>query len=285
MSDRRIGVDLRGTDFLVVAARTESGRTVVESLNRSTAPPGNDLELAGHTGVTLAVPDSRVLAKTIRLQIDDPTSEQDRLRFELAQSLLEGEDSFHFDFVATGRAGYHLGLAFRREHLAEIAHNHGFGTAFREGRLSFQSRAVALGRGYLTFGIGGDGDLVTLVDLDDDSASICFVYKRHIVGVASLALAGHDLAAENGRQRFAIDLKTVLNYRQATLLNTGISVPPAGLILCGDLVDDALQRTLHAYFPAGVTRPRLHEGFFSAVDNTAREALPLYLTALGLTVN
>jgi len=285
MSERRLGIDLRGSTFFVVTTQTESGRTVVESLNRSTAPPGTDLESADNTSITLAVPDRRVLAKTIRLQIDDPTPEPDRLRFELAQSLLEEDENFHLDFVATGRAGYHIGLAFRREHLAEIAHRHGLGAAFTDGRLSFQSRAVALGRGYLTFGIGGDSDLVTLVDPDEDSASICFVSRRHIVGVASLALAGHDLDTESGRKRFAVDLKTVLNYRQATLLDAGISVPPAGLILCGDVANDALQQTLQAYFPAGVTRPRLHEGFFRAVNDTAREALPLYLTALGLTVN
>jgi hypothetical protein len=285
MSSRHLGIDLRGSDFLVVTTRTESGRTVIESLSRSTTPPGNGLELTGDTQVTLSVPDSRVLAKTIRLETADPVPVQDRLRFELAQSLLEEEENFHFDFVATGQSGYHLGLVFRREHLAEIARRHGLETALAEGRLSFQSRAVALGRGYLAFGVGGEGELVALVDLADESASICFIYKRHIVGVASMAPAGHDLTSESGRKRLAVDLKTVLNYRQATLLNAGISVPPAGLVLCGELADDGLMQTLQPYFPSSVTQPRLHEGFFGALDYAAREALTRHISVLGLTVN
>jgi len=284
MSERRIGIDLRGDRLFAASVRDESGRLVVDRLEAGFGTLDEQRNLLEQGTVTLAVPDRLVMVKRIQLESSFSCSLDDRLHFELAQSLLESEDIFHFDYLPVEGENRYLGMIIRREHLAEMVERYHLESLHTEHRLSFRARAVALGKGYLTFGASQDGDLTALADLAGEAASICLIYHRRIVDIAALPF-GQELLSDAGRERFAVDLKTLVNYRLSRLFEVGVSVPLGGVLLSGDGVDDDLLRVTEAYFPAGVDRPRLLDGYFSAGVERARETLLRYLVALGLAVN
>lgn len=284
MSDRRTGIDQRGSGLFAVSLRNDDGRMVVDRLEANLGSLDERRDLVQEGAVGLAVPDHLVMVKQIQLEGSFTGSLQDRVHFELAQSLLESEDEFHFDYLAVDGENRYLGMIVRREHIAAIVDRHTLGSLRADHRLSFQARAVALGRGYLAFCSSQDSDLTALVDLAGAAASVCFIYHRRIVDIAALS-TGCDLSSESSRERFAVDLKTLVNYRLSTLFQSGVSVPLGKLLLSGDAADDELFRKVQSYFPVGVDRPGMLEGYFSACGESTREALPMYLVALGLTVN
>jgi len=283
MSDRRTGIDQRRGGLFAVSLRNDAGRVVVDRFEANLGSLDEQRDLVQDGTVGLVVPDHLVMVKRMQLEGSFAGSLPDRLHFELAQSLLENEDEFHFDYLAIDGENRYLGMIVRREHIAAIVDRHTLGSLQADHRLSFQVRAVALGKGYLAFCSSQDNDLTALVDLAGAAASVCFLYHRHIVDITALP-AGYDLSGESGRERFAVDMKTLVNYRLSRLFETGVSVPLGRLLLSGDTADDELLRKVQSYFPLGVDRPRMFEGYFSACGESTREALPLYLVALGLTV-
>ena len=285
MSQRSIGIDLRGDTLRIATTRVESGRIIVDNLEQVPLPYPDEQAWADGACVTLSVPESQVMVKAVRIGPRGTVPLSDRLRFELVQSLLESETLFHMDTVATASPDRYLGTIFRREHLKELTERVGLAALAESPRLSVQLRSVALGRGYLAFCSAQDGGLVVLVDLAADAASICFVYERQIADVASLAMSNYDLTDESGRRRFGVDLKTIMNYKQSTLREAGISVPPSALYLSGEPFGTAVSSAIQFYFSIEVVSPPMIDAYFVGLDQVARDALPDYLVALGLTVN
>jgi len=285
MSHQRVGIDQRGGELIAVTVREDAGRVVVDHIETGTDALVDPRDVVQDFTVRIAIPDHLVMVKRLRLDGSSAGSLRDRVCFELTQSLLEGEDQFHCDYLPVDDSGRYLGTIVRREHLDELAGRYGWKTPFDDTRLSFQTRAIALGKGYLAFGAATDTDLTALVDLAGANASLCFLYDRRIVEIASVALTGYDLAGEPGRECFAADLRTVINYRLSTLFKAGVSVPLGKLLLCGEAVDDKLFRKVQGHFPMGVGQPHVMEGYFPACNESRREKLPLFLVALGLTVN
>jgi hypothetical protein len=284
MNERRTGIDLRGNRLFAASVRDEAGRLMVDRLEAGLASLDEKRDLVEQGEVTLAVPDRLVMVKRIQLEASFPGALEDRLHFELAQSLLESEETFHFDYLPIEGENRYLGMIIRQEHLTEMIERYHLEALHTEHRLSFRARAVALGKGYLTFGAGQDGDLTALADLAGETASICFIYHRRIVDIAALPF-GYEFVSDADRERFAVDLKTLVNYRLSRLFEAGVSVPLGRMLLCGDGVDSELLRVTQGYFPAGVEQPRLLDGYFSAGVEQARETLPRYLVALGLAVS
>jgi hypothetical protein len=284
MSDRRTGIDQRGSGLFAVSLRDEAGRVVVDRLEANLGSLDDRRDLVQDGAVGIAVPDHLVMVKRIQLEDSFAGSLPDRLHFELAQSLLESENEFHFDYLTVDGENRYLGMIVRRERIAEVVDRHNLGSLHADHKLSFQPRAVALGKGYLAFCSSQDNDLTALVDLAGTAASVCFIYHHRIVDIATLP-SGYDLSCGNGRERFAVELKTLVNYRLSRLFEMGVSVPLGRLLLSGDAADDELFLTAQNYFPLAVDRPRLLEGYFSGGAEPSRETLPLYLVALGLTVN
>jgi hypothetical protein len=285
MSSRSTGLDWRGDRLLLAATSQESGRLVVERLEEVEPPETASPLLTGEHNVRLAVSDLQSMVKIIRLADTGSVGLEDRLKFELIQSLLEDAQAFCFDYVSTGMNERHLGFIWRREYLADLSRRLGLASLPDGSQVSYRARSIALGRGYLAVCDGRDDNLTVLADLAGESASLCYVYNRQIVEVAAMPLGSYDLGSDTGRRRFGVDLRTLMNYKQSILLDAGISVPLTGLLLTGATVDDAMLASVRESFPIEVGRPKLHDGFFGSVGEDVRGSLPLYLTALGLTVN
>ena len=116
MSDRRTGIDQRGGGLFAVSLRDDDGRVVVDRLEANLGCLNEQLDLVQDSTVGLAIPDQLVMVKRMQLEGSFAGSLTDRLHFELAQSLLESEDEFHFDHLAvqfsiTLLNGFHKPLA------------------------------------------------------------------------------------------------------------------------------------------------------------------------------
>ena len=149
----------------------------------------------------------------------------------------------------------------------------------------FRMRARALGLGYLRFCERDDGAVVGLVDLTPTGASVCVIHDRAVVDVAHLSLHNRALSSDRDWEQLAVDLKTVINFRLAGLLERGIRTPLARLVVVGDAVNDSQRRVIERYFPVGVTAPRFHRGYVSDSVEAEAATWPLFLPALGLTVD
>jgi len=285
MSDTATGVDRRDRGIFVATTEIDSGRVTITGLRRYSAATDCHSEWSEGGGVRLAVPESLAIVKSVVIDAGDIAIREDRVRFEMTASMLDDEEQSLLTTQATGDDCRYLGMILRRDRAAKVCESLGCDLETDQDRLSFQLRAIGLGRGYLTFCRKEEAELVCLVDLTGGIASICLVHGSHIVDVASLATDPFDLTTEAGREQFAVDLKTVINYRQVALTEAGISMPLSRLLLVGDRVDDDFCRIVQTYFPVGVRTPEVHDGFLTGVDSESAESLPLFLVALGLAVN
>jgi hypothetical protein len=285
MNSATTGIDRRDQTILMATTEIDSGRIAITGLGRVSMATTDQSEWPESGRVRLAVPESDAVVKPIVIESGDAADSEERIRFEMLSSMLEDEDQFLIATQPTGDDGRHLGMILRRDRAAELCASFGGNHDTDRDRLSFQLRSVGLGVGYLTFCRKEEAELVCLVDLAGDVASICLVHGNHIVDVASLATAPFDLDTESGREQFAVDLKTVINFRQVALTEAGISVPLSSLLLVGGSVDDDFRRIIQTYFPVGVRTPRIHDGFLSEALSESAESLPLFLVALGLAVN
>jgi hypothetical protein len=284
MNGRHVGIDRRGGSFFTVEVDYDAGRPRVTSLGRSEIAPGADLSRSEDGRVVLSVADDLAIVKAIYPGSGKFPSVNERLRFELSQSLLEDESAFGCLFQNTGNDRRFLGAALRQQLLTDLQSQYGF-VGDSDTNLSFQLRSFALGRGYLSFCRREAGDLVVLVDLVEGLASVCLLSRDQIVDVTSLKLDPDQLASAAGRDRLAVDLKTVVNFRLAALIDSGISVPISGLAVSGEGVGDDFIDTVQRYFRVNISQPVLNEGYFAEGDHPDRDDWPLYLVALGLTVN
>jgi len=281
MNEPKVGIDRRRDG--VYLARLNSGLPGAPPELRHLTDAGESRSLLDDASrVCLVVPDCEVQVKTLHLPVTAGAAPDDIIRFELAESLLEDASTFQFETLPAADEGRHLGLIYRKERLGELAADYGLdGTA--PDRLSFHSRALALGRGYLEFCERATGDFLCVVDVAADVASVCFLLRDAVADLAHIDLRNFDPESEKGRRQFAVDLKTVVNFRRALLMDRGITLPLSGLVLAGDGVEDQLRSVVREYFPTGVEAPRLKPGDPAIqIDDRQPEA---FLVALGLAAN
>ncbi len=272
------GIDYHSGLTYTAVVEDVSGRLIIKSLTCRGAEESADPQLECEN-LTLAVPDNQAVVKRLRLNGNHQSDFRTRLSFELAQSSLEDEQLFQFDFHAVEEQNRYLGLVYRRELLARLKQSCGVDDLSVEYRL----RSIALGRGYLAFCRQEEGDLLCLADLTSDGVSMCLVHRQRLIDVAFLPCVGQGIAATEEKGRLAIDLKTVVNFRLAALLDHGVSLPLSGLVFSGNGIDSQFCETLEKYFHVDVTPPRIHDGYLGSLAGTAPVEDPIrFLVALGL---
>jgi hypothetical protein len=277
-----VGIDRRGNSCYAVRVSESTGRPEVHSVVCYENDHFPENFLSDHDRVVLSVPDDQVQVKSLCLNHSDPIDICERARFELTQSLLESESEFSFDFLISEESDRLLGLIYRSHRLEELQSEYGVDNL---SEVSYLIRAAALGRGYLAYAREVPGELVALVDFDGRLASICLIYRRRIVELAHIVSGPLDHASEEEQSRLAAELRTVLNFKLATLANQGISLPLSELLLSGTGTDNRLRDMLQPHFPTGVGKPELNTGYFGEKVATEEVRLSNYLVALGLIVN
>ncbi|RKX26136.1 MAG: hypothetical protein DRP45_04270 [Candidatus Zixiibacteriota bacterium] len=285
MSDFKVGVDFHSGSFRGARVANESGRLEIGELFTLDSPQDVNDERVPEDSSVWSVPDDEVQIKRLYIPQSGNGSVEDRVRFELAQSILEDEQEFAFDFHSTGESDRYLGFIFRRNRLRSLFETFGRTLPDSDNPIPFRVRSLALGLGYLSFCEKEDGELICLVDLTDTAASLCFVHNRSVADLAWMPLNSSDISSTEVRNRLAIDLKTVVNFRLSALMDQGIHVPLASLIVTGEAVDEQLRHALQAYFAVGVSAPRVHAGYLAESAREDPGTLERYVVALGLTVN
>lgn len=271
MNGQRLGIDPYGEYVVAVRVDHDGGRPVVRSAERLESADSAEV---GTARCVCAVPDRDVIVKSLHVRSDQPLSQEDRARFEMAASLLDPESEFTIDLIPTAREHRVVGLAYRRRDRA---------TPPEGARVDGRMRAAALGMGYLAFGRIEPGDLLCLADIGIDAVSICLLYQKRIINLAHLSLNGFDPATERGCRQAAVELRTVVNFKLAELAEWGITVPLAKLILSGRCRDTALPEFTRL-FPSGVARPSLNEAYFDERARRSGIEPERCMVALGLTV-
>ena len=277
------GIDLGEGGVHLAVVDNGAGRPRIELLRSGTLASVRE-GLAASDRVRLAVRDSDAIVKRLRLPSGRAEEREDRLVFELTQALLDDGDDFRFLLQPTGDPERVIGAAVRKSLLPVLPEGSGL---LAEGVVTHRLRSVAVGQGYLGFCRRAEGTLMAVTEVGPRDAVVSLVAQDQIVDVAALRHRCDDLSVRDQQERLAIDIKTVVNFRLAALLDQGLSQPLAGMVLWGDGVDDACRETVQAYFPVGVSLPTVNAGYLAAevAAEIPAEALPGYLVALGLAVN
>ena len=280
----RIGIDRRGDRYYAARVESGTGRVQIKALFRFDDSPMEDHQLFEGGQIAVAVPDSQVIVKKLRLDTE-PADFRLRAGFELSQLLMEDERNLLVDSIDTGRSGQFLGLAIRREvfqraTLQTLGH-HFNGTKEVEGRM----RAAALADGYLKFCKPVGGELIGLVDFCGPEISLVFLFRSKVVDLSHVLSNKFDLSTPQGLEKAAIELKTIINFKMASFFHDGISLPLSTLIVIGDGIDDTARKLLEPYFPTDVRSAEINTGFLPESYNAGAVPIEKYLVSLGLAAN
>lgn len=286
VSITKIGIDC--TDDMIYAARVDNGMTRPEIKALLRLPRTGQIKhhLLEKGKLFLAVPDNKVIVKRIRLAVGNPKEYARQARFELIQSVLEDESKFLFDSIPTNQNGLILGTIIRRDVLtADDIFDHTTLTLSSDsGPPEYLMRAIALGRGYLSFCKEEAGDLVCIADLGSRNASLCFILERKIVGTAWVRIAEINLENERDIEKLAVELKTVLNYQLSSLSDDGVKAPLAAMLISGTKSSERLIDRMKQFLTMDLRTPGFNSGYLA--DPSQLENIPIasYLIPLGLAV-
>ncbi len=233
----------------------------------------------------LSVPDNKVIVKSFNLDRTERWDARRQAQFEMSVSMLDSQDEFCFDIIYTGYNKRNLGLATRRQHLEQLTNAVFNQQSHTLTSLRYQMRAVALGKGYLTFCHPEGKGLECLVDFGDEVASLCFVLERHIVGLAHLSTSCFDFTTEHELKKMAVELKTIVNYKQASFLEDRCPGPLSALLVSGDNGNGEIRSVLQQRFPVAVSAPQVDDHLLTCSPQDSEVPLDSYIVALGLTVD
>jgi hypothetical protein len=231
--------------------------------------------------VTFSVPDSRVVVKSLHLPEGQPGDLTARARFEIEQALLDDPADYESDLLPGISEHRYLALIMRRSHIANIRQE----IHCEALPATPTPRSIALARGYRAFCRTGGGDLICLADVVDNEISVAVLYRNKPAASAFLNLNGIDLTRETNCRQFAIELKTVVNFRLSALADQGVTVPLSRLLISGESVSDTAVAMLETLFPCGVRRPEFNMAYFENSDEVRGQLSDSCLAALGLAVN
>lgn len=284
-SKLRIGIDDQGASICVALVRQATGRASVESLQKVTSIDISSLALPEAAEIVCSVADDLVQVKTLFVDPRSQVSIIDQAKTELSQSVLESPERYCFDAIHTGVEGQCLGFITRKKHLEEIRLKGPEGVDMHAAPAAFRARGLALGLGFRSFCQASAADFVCVADFSGRAASICLLHGRNIVALARLDLADYDFRSADSTSKLAIEFKTLINFKLATLFEEGVNTPLTSLLLCGEHIRDQVVTTFGQYFPGLVSLTSLNFGYFKQTPDITQSEAGRFLVALGLTTD
>ncbi|MEA1981009.1 MAG: hypothetical protein U9N54_08550 [candidate division Zixibacteria bacterium] len=279
----KIGLDKR--DKMIYAARVKTGKTrfEIKALIRlnSEFPLKHDLIEDGD--LHFAIPDSQVMLKQIRISPESQYSTHEQAKFEMIQSVLEDESVFSFESEETSQTNNIIGTIFRKERSDKLIASYNANNFDKNRIKKFRVRSLALGKGYLNFCHPETGELACIADFCKEVVSICLIYQKKILNVASIDLQKFDFSNENDIDKITMEFKTILNFKLSSIFDKGITVPLSSLMIIGG--NEQLVSKFSDYFKLKPFLPKINHGFFSNPKKLEQIPLHNYLIALGLSVD
>jgi len=272
-----LGLDLRGSSICTASVGETDGRRTILWLSQT--PAHEKLQFPDKVTLALALPDDAVMVKYYLMPSVSGSDIGLRLQFEMEQSLLDDAELFKFDSVRSGLTDRYLGLICRRTTIAELQNVVGIP---EDASTVALARGVALGRGFRAFCKMPGGELAGVIDIAPRVLTFCLLYRGEVTALGHLKLDGYDLAEEQSVKRMAMEIKTLVAFKLASLAEMGLTIPMSSLSLSGD-VTDLLVEQLAKYFPSGLQKAEVNRAALGpGLDSTHRPEL--FLPALGMTV-
>ena len=274
-----IGFDL-GSACLSFA-HVDYGDSSPQILSLACRASGSTEILPSCSRAVVAVPDTEYLVKRFEIVGGRSGDVASRMQFELAQTMPEPPGRFQFDYFPSHRPNLYHGIIYRRAILSELGQRifpHSDRSALES---AYCARAIALGKGYLTFCTSGGGDLVCVADFCTDLVSLCLLYKGQIVATGHVVITPPDFVEELALRRLAMNLKTIVNFKLLAAAAYGVTVPITAFYVSGERIPLQLHTMLEQLFPVGVSRSESKV----SCETLGGIDLTRYLVPLGLTVN
>ncbi|RKX25796.1 MAG: hypothetical protein DRP47_09220 [Candidatus Zixiibacteriota bacterium] len=280
-----IGIDYFDDIYHVARVIHGGGRPSIQALVQYEQSQMKNHPLLEGGEIVMSVPDDKIIVKDIHLETVGGVDLNDQARFEMTKSLLDDDTDFYLDVIDTGIENRYIALAIHRQTLNDDIIDPFSQTTNLLQKPRGLTRGIALGEGYIAFCRPHGGELICLANYVNDLLSICFVLRQHIVGLSYLNIGRLDLSTRQGQKAFAMELKTMINFKLANFFENGITLPLTALLVSGNKIDDTIMSELGRYFPVSVNRPQFNTGFFSEPEEASSIPLENYLVALGLANN
>ncbi len=275
----RIGLDHCAGELRAAQVNYRLGRPEIMALATESSK-AETLLLESDTGVVLSMPDDEALVKYLQLKSQGPDDLRRKMYFELSQSLLETPEQFRFDYLETGNR-HQIGLVYRQERIAARVESFMIPALAATPKPQISLRSIALAKAYLNFCKIEPGDLTALAGITAELASVVLLYRQRVVLIGNCSIT----ARTDQFKSVAIALKTLVNYKLASVREYGITIPLSVMLVTGDRITADQREQLQSYFSARVAP-------FTPVQDTGDQAGRLgvtdpepFLVALGLTVN
>jgi hypothetical protein len=275
-----IGIDFRDDLFYVARIEHQTGRQEIKALLRLERQHLGEHQLLQGGEFVMSIPDELVMVKHLALNGHDDI--ELKARFELAQTLPDDPDQYLFDIIHSGLDSRYLGMAVRRDRLDDYKATSLGEKAVALGNSRYEMRAAALASGYTEFCRKSGGDLICMADFTRSAVSLAFVYQNVLIDLCYLPLTKFDPGTLDGFSKMAVELKTLVNFRTASLFSEGVTTPLSCLVISGDTVGNDTIDKLKRFFTIDINRPNVNTGFFSGQGDLNSVPLEKYLVALGL---
>ncbi len=276
----KVGLDFQAGQPRIAQVNHHLGQPEIVSLSSDIASLAT---LATESELTFSMPDDEALIKTVRVHGHGDADVRQKVFFELAQSLLEPETNFHFDYLETGNK-HQIGVIYRRERILARSEEFHFPALTSLPNPHVDLRSIALARAYQSFCKPEPGDLIALVDVSAELASVALLYHRKIVLLGNSSVSARS-GAEDRFRPVAVALKTLVNFKLAALRDDGITIPLAALLVTGEQVTNDERAALQKFFSARVVPFTPLPDLIEQATRIGIEAPEQFLVALGLTVN
>ncbi len=270
----------------ILAARVENDGVRRKVTSLQTADEKFDNESLASGRLFFGVDARLAVVKKIKVSKPSEIEADEIARFEMAQSLLEEPGAYYFDNLPlAGDNGTQkfMSIAYHRQEIDRLIEDYRKKLRQPSG---FKLNAIALARGYETFCRLDPGELQVLADIETDFIILVILHRGRLYGIGRLETAPGETISPAVASKLAAEFKLTLSYHLAELFQDGITVPVSRIVLSGALArDELLTAALKDRFPAEITLPHFHQGYFQPSDETTEDLHPEeFLIPLGLAV-
>lgn len=276
----QIGIDCRDNLYYAARVNYSGGRPDVKALLRLDKDNLKNHQLLKGDNIIFSVDDDSVIFKKIRIDKNDSKLSQ-KINFELSQSMLDDESNFLFDYIESYNSNKFMGMIVNRSGIEKLISDLSLSD---NEKIGFLARSVGLAKGYITFCRQTGGELIALLDFNSPLVSIAFLYKNKIIDLAHVKMGNPNIKNELGLNKLAVEIKTLLNFKQAAISNEGINLPLSAIVVSGYDFEDQLFLKFKEYFNLPLSYPEINPAYFDHSQDTKQIPLEKYLVALGLAV-
>jgi hypothetical protein len=276
----QIGVDCRDNLYYAARLNYSGGRPDVKALLRLDKENLKNHHLLKGDNLIFSINDDKVTFKKIQIDKNDEMLNE-KVNFELAQSMLDDESNFIFDHIESYDTNKIIGMVVNRSGIEKIISDHSFA---KTAKVGFLARSLGLAKGYMTFCRQTGGELIALLDFNAPIVSIAFIYKNKIIDLAHVKMDNQNIDDESRLNQLAVEIKTMLNFKQASFSDEGVSIPLSAIVVSGYDFDDPMFKKFKDSFNLPLSHPEINPAYFDRNRDTQQIPLEKYLVALGLAV-